>query len=270
MQTFLMCEPTFFDVEYVINPWMEGNQGKVDKALAARQWNNLYEVLAQRASIRLIPPVAGLPDMTFTANGGFVSRHREVIVSSFRHRERQPEALHFKRFFEEANYRIVPIGKGLEFEGAGDALFDISGQVWMASGFRSNKAVESEIASALDVVTRGLTLVDPRWYHLDTAFCPLSHGEVIVYANAFSADSVAMIRHAFRDQAIWISDEDANNFACNAINVGDDVILHRASGALTGALREKGYHVIEVDVSEFMKSGGACKCLTLDLQDRRS
>jgi N-dimethylarginine dimethylaminohydrolase len=198
-----------------------------------------------------------------------VSHHREVIVSTFRHRERQPEASHFRRFFEEAGYRIVPIGKGLEFEGAGDALFDADGQVWTASGFRSHRAVESEIAGALDVVTRGLTLVDPRWYHLDTAFCPLAHGEVLVYASAFSADSAALIRHAFRDKVIWVSDEDAANFACNALNIGDDVILHRASAELKATLAGRGYQVIEVDVSEFMKSGGACKCLTLDLQERR-
>jgi len=269
MQTFLMCKPTYFDVEYVINPWMEGNQGKVNKPLAARQWQNLYDVLAQRVSIKLIEPVAGLPDMTFTANGGFVSHHREVIVSAFRHAERQPEAPHFKRFFEEAGYHVIPLGKNLEFEGAGDALFDTSGQVWIGSGFRSHKAVESEITSALDVATRGLTLVDPRWYHLDTAFCPLSHGEVIVYEKAFSADSAATVRHAFRDQAIWVSAEDASNFACNAISIGDDVILYKASPQLKTALGNKGYNVIEVDVSEFMKSGGACKCLTLDLQDRR-
>ena len=265
MQAFLMCEPAYFDVEYVINPWMEGNQGKVDKILAARQWQNLYAALAQRASIRLIAPVAGLPDMTFTANGGFVSHHREVIVSTFRHPERQPEAPHFGRFFEKAGYRIVPIGKGLEFEGAGDALFDTDGRVWTGSGFRSHKAVESEIAGALDVVTRGLTLVDPRWYHLDTAFCPLSHGEAIAYANAFAADSIATIQQAFGDKAIWVSGEDASNFACNALNVGDDVILHKASNGLKTALAGKGYNVIEVDVSEYLKAGGACKCMTLEL-----
>lgn len=266
MQTFLMCKPRYFDVEYVINPWMEGNQGKVDKALAARQWQNLYDTLAQRASIKLIEPVAGLPDMVFTANGGFVSRHREVIVSSFRHAERQPEAPHFRKFFEEAGYRTIPLGRNIEFEGAGDALFDAAGQVWTGSGFRSHETVDGEIARALHVATRGLTLVDPRWYHLDTAFCPLSRGEVIAYAKAFSADSVAAIQRAFGDKAIWISDEDAGDFACNALSVGDDVILHKASNELRGALRNRGYNVIEVDVSEFLKSGGACKCLTLDLQ----
>ncbi len=265
MQTFLMCEPVYFDVEYVINPWMEGNQGKVDKPLAARQWQHLHHLLAQRASIRLIDPVAGLPDMVFTANGGFVSHHREVIISSFRHPERQPESAHFRRFFEQADYRIIPLGKAIEFEGAGDALFSADGRVWTGSGFRSHRSVDSEIAHALHVGTRGLTLVDPRWYHLDTAFCPLARGEVIAYAKAFSADSVATIQQAFGDKAIWVSDEDAGNFACNAVNVGDDVILHKASDSLKAALGGRGYNVIEADVSEFMKAGGACKCLTLEL-----
>lgn len=265
MQTFLMCEPRYFDVEYVINPWMEGNQGKVDKPRAAGQWQNLHDVLAQRASIRLIAPVAGLPDMVFTANGGLVSRHREVIVSSFHHCERQPEAPHFRRFFEQEGYRLIPLGKDLEFEGAGDALFDATGRLWTGWGFRSHQAVEREIAHALHVDTRGLTLVDPCWYHLDTAFCPLARGDVIAYANAFAPDSIAAIRQAFGDKTIWVSHEDGRNFACNAISVGDDIILHKASAALKTALGERGYNVIEVDVSEFLKSGGACKCMTLEL-----
>ena len=91
MKHFLMCEPRFFEVCYVINPWMEGNQGKVNKETAKQQWENLYGILSGLASVSLIEPVAGLPDMVFTANAGLV-RNKEVIVPSFRHAERQPEA----------------------------------------------------------------------------------------------------------------------------------------------------------------------------------
>ncbi len=265
MQTFLMCAPWHFDVEYVINPWMEGNQGRVDRALASRQWQALYDALEKRASIRLIEPVPGLPDMVFTANGGFVSRDGRVIVSSFHHRERQPESAHFRRFFEQAGYRVVPWDDTIEFEGAWDALFDSGGVAWVGSGIRSHHSAQAAIAGAFEVETRGLTLVDPRWYHLDTAFCPLSRGHAIAYAKAFSADSLTLIRDALGERVIWISDEDAASFACNALCVGDEVILYRASDPLKAALRGKGYGVIEVDVSEFIKAGGSCKCLTLEL-----
>lgn len=265
MKTYLMCEPRHFDVSYVINPWMAGNEGRVDKRLAARQWENLYGILSGKASIRLIEPVAGLPDMVFTANGGFVCRDHEVIVSSFRHPERRAETQYFSEFFAGSGYRVVRLGEGIRFEGAGDALYDSGGQVWVGCGLRSDVGAIPGIAAIVPVRVNGLILVDPRWYHLDTAFCPLANGCVIVYEKAFSARSADEIRKEFGGRAIWISDVDANNFACNAVNAGNDVILHKASGELKAALEKNHFNVIEVEVSEFIKAGGACKCLTLEL-----
>lgn len=265
MKTFLMCKPRYFEVSYVINPWMTGNQGRVNRNLAAQQWENLYGVLSAKASIRLIEPVAGLPDMVFTANGGFVCRDHEVILSSFRYTERQGESQHFCRFFEDAGYRVVRLNGNVKFEGAGDALYDSSGRLWAGYGHRSEIEAIHEIAAILPAQATGLTLIDPRWYHLDTAFCPLSNGYVIAYEKAFSTESANKIRGAFGDRAIWVADEDAHNFACNAVNIGDDIFLHRASGELKALLGKNGFNVVEIDVSEFMKAGGACKCLTLEL-----
>jgi len=127
MKRFLMCEPKFFDVCYVINPWMEGNLGKVNKARAQQQWQNLYDIVARLASVSLIEPVAGLPDMVFTANAGLV-HNNDVIVTSFLHAERKPEAKHFQRFFFSQGYSVKHLGEGTIFEGAGDALFDYARQ----------------------------------------------------------------------------------------------------------------------------------------------
>ncbi|MEW6314554.1 MAG: arginine deiminase-related protein [Pseudomonadota bacterium] len=265
MQTFLMCEPRHYEVNYVINPWMAGNEGCVDKVLAARQWQTLYDVLAARATIRLIEPVAGLPDMVFTANGGLVYRDREVIVSSFRHTERQPESQHFGKYFTDNGYRVRRLDGGVRFEGAGDALYDVQGRLWFGYGHRSDAKAGVELARILGGSVIALELADPRWYHLDTAFCPLANGHVLAYAPAFSRDSVGQIRAAFGERVIWATDADAHNFVCNAVNIGADVILHRASDALKAALYRHGCNVIELDMSEFMKAGGSCKCLTLAL-----
>lgn len=265
MKTLLMCEPRYFEVCYVINPWMDGNRGRVDKMLAAQQWRDLYDVLSGKASIKLIAPVAGLPDMVFTANGGFVCRDREVVISSFRHPERWAESRYFSEFFADSGYRVSGLSSGIRFEGAGDALQDSSGRVWAGYGQRSDAGAIDEIAAMLHVRVHGLALVDPRWYHLDTAFCPLADGCVIAYEKAFSARGADSIAHAFGGRAIWVSEEDANNFACNAVNIGSDVILHKASDELKTSLGKHGFNVIEVGVSEFIKAGGACKCLTLEL-----
>ncbi len=265
MKTFLMCEPRFFEVSYVINPWMTGNQGLVNMELAAKQWKNFHDILSSKASIRLIEPVAGLPDMVFTANGGLVCRDHEVVVSSFRYPERQAESPYFSKFFEDSGYRIMRLNSDIKFEGAGDALYDSNGQVWFGYGHRSDEEALDEIATILHARVYGLTLVDPRWYHLDTAFCPLANGYVIAHEKAFSSQSVNKIKNEFSDRIIWVSDQDANNFACNAVNIGNDIILNKASDELKAALSKNNFYVIEVDVSEFIKAGGACKCLTLEL-----
>jgi N-dimethylarginine dimethylaminohydrolase len=264
MKRFLMCAPKFFDVCYVINPWMEGNLGKVDKALAQQQWQNLYDFVAGRASVSLIAPVAGLPDMVFTANAGLV-HNNDVIVSSFLHAERQPEAKHFERFFSSQGYSVKHLGEGTIFEGAGDALFDTQGRLWVGSGIRSDAHALDEIKAVLEVEAIGLELVNPHWYHLDTCFCPLPQGQALAYAKAFSRKSVAALNDAFGENIIWVSDEDAKNFACNAVAIDQAIIIHKASGELKDALVQHGLEVIETDVSEFLKSGGSCKCLTLQI-----
>ena len=264
MKHFLMCEPKFFDVCYVINPWMEGNLGKVDKALAQRQWQNLHDIVAKLASVSLVEPVAGLPDMVFTANAGLVRRNN-VIVSSFKHAERQPEAGFFEQFFTGHGYRAHHLKQNTVFEGAGDALFDTYDRLWVGSGIRSHAHALHEIVALFEIETYGLELVDPRWYHLDTAFCPLPDGQAIAYEKAFSSKSVELLNEIFGENIVWVSEEDAGNFACNAVSIDRDVIMHKASAELKGVLGQRGFEVIETDVSEFLKSGGACKCMTLEI-----
>ena len=264
MKRFLMCEPKFFEVCYVINPWMEGNMGKVNKALADRQWKNLYDTIAGLASVSLIEPVAGLPDMVFTANAGLVHKN-DFVVASFLHAERQPEAKLFEKFFVSQGYRVQRLGDETIFEGAGDALFDSQSRLWVGFGIRSDSHALDEIIAVLDVEAHALELVDPHWYHLDTAFCPLPQGQAVAHAKAFSARSVDALDHAFGENIIWVSETDAKNFACNAISIDRSIIMHKASAELKFALKQRGFEVIEANVSEFIKAGGACKCLTLEI-----
>jgi N-dimethylarginine dimethylaminohydrolase len=264
MKRFLMCEPKYFDVCYVINPWMEGNLGKVNKALARQQWQSLHDIVARLASVSLIEPVAGLPDMVFTANAGLIQKNN-IIVSSFLHAERQPEAKFFEQFFSLQGYSVHHLQQGTVFEGAGDALFDSQGKLWFGSGIRSDPHALDEIKAVFDVEAVGLELVNPYWYHLDTAFCPLPQGQAIAYAKAFSEKSEAALNAAFGAGILWVSEADAKNFACNAVAIDQTIVMHKASAALKSTLAQCGFKVIETDVSEFLKSGGACKCLMLEV-----
>lgn len=265
MKTYLMCKPKYFEVRYDINPWMTNNIGKVDYNLAQSQWQLLYDIIIERANIKLIEPVHGLPDMVFTANAGIVA-YNQIIISTFRHQQRVKESIYFNKFFTDNWYEVKKIDPSIIFEGAGDALFDEHGELWLGCGQRSDPSSVIAIANSLDLRVNILELIDPNWYHLDTVFCPLDGGLILAYDKAFSPESINLINARFNSNVIWISDDDAQSFVCNAVSIGNEVILNKASNELRLILKDHGYETIEVPMSEFMKSGGSCKCLTLKIQ----
>lgn len=261
---FLMCAPDHYDVDYVINPWMEGNIHKSSRDRAVEQWQQLYYVLKQHAIVDLVTPEKGWPDMVFTANAGLVLGDN-VVLSRFLHKERQGEEPHFKQWFEENGYAVYELPKDLPFEGAGDALLDREGRwLWSGYGFRSELDSHPYIAKWLDIEVLSLRLIDERFYHLDTCFCPLANGYLLYYPGAFDAYSNRMIEmRVAPEKRIAIAEADAVNFACNAVNVDSIVIMNKASDALKQRLAEVGFQVIETPLTEFLKAGGAAKCLTL-------
>jgi lysine-ketoglutarate reductase/saccharopine dehydrogenase-like protein (TIGR00300 family) len=264
----LMCPPEFFGVEYVINAWMEGNIGKAVRSAAMEQWRSLHRRLQEVAEVELISPRAGLPDLVFTANGGVVLGNR-VVLSHFLHRERRAEEPLFGRWFRTHGFEVLDLPADLPFEGAGDALVDRScGWLWAAYGLRSELDAHPLLAQWLDVEVVSLRLLDQRFYHLDTCFCPLEDGWLLYYPPAFDAYSNHVIEQRVpAEKRIIVGETDAASFACNAINLGRRVILNQASAKLKADLAEAGFTVVETPLEEFIKAGGAAKCLALRLTE---
>lgn len=248
----LMCTPEYFGVDYSINPWMDDNIGKVDLDAARRQWQALKDALSQVVQVEVIPGRQRLPDMVFAANAGRVAG-KTFYPSVFKHHQRQGETLIWAEYFLEKRYNIQwPNGT---FEGEGDCLKTAEGWTWAGHGFRSDSgAIHSNFR---------LKLKDPRFYHLDTCFCPLLDNTLLWYRKAFEEPNLESIAFCFK-HIIDVSEEDALNFACNAVVLGNHVFLPK-NKSVTPQLEALGYIVKEFDMSEFIKSGGACKCLVLYL-----
>lgn len=260
----LMCAPDHYDVDYVINPWMEGNIHKSSRDRAVEQWQKLYHVLKDRALVDLVTPAKGWPDMVFTANAGLVLGDN-VVLSRFFHKERQGEEPYFKEWFEQNGFTVYELPKDLPFEGAGDALFDREGRwLWAGYGFRSELDSHPYIAGWLDTEVVSLRLIDERFYHLDTCFCPLTGGYLLYYPPAFDSYSNRVIEMRIPpEKRIVVEEPDAVCFACNAVNVNNTIVMNQVSDRLKQQLREGGFEVVETPLSEFLKAGGAAKCLTL-------
>lgn len=263
-----MCPPTNFSVAYDINPWMTSNVGG-STAGAWRQWDRLVETLhcAGDVQIECVEPHAAVPDLVFTANAALISNGL-AIMSSFRHPERRREQNTYRAFLSRAGFATTHLEQTY-FEGAGDALFDRTRPVLYAGyGWRSERTAAAQIADTLGVRTIPLLLVDERFYHLDTCLCPLASGHVLVFMNAFSPHAQTLLRRAIEPgYLIDVSPQDALAFACNAVEIGDAIVLHSASRSLRERLNAAGYRVFGTDLSEFHKSGGSAKCLTLKLDD---
>ena len=260
----LMCPPTHFEVSYVINPWM--NQGAVRSREARRQWQQLHDALTEHVEVVCIEPQPGLPDMVFTANAGVVIGDR-AMASHFLPKERRGEEAFFKGWFRHNGYQLVELPEEIGFEGAGDCLLDpTDGFLWTGLGPRTEPEAYAYLSRAFgrEVVT--LRLIDPRYYHLDTCFCPLEGGHVMYHPGAFHPTSRSEIeRRVPAALRIEVDAADAAQFACNAVSIGRHIFLNQASETLSATLAAAGYQLHAVDLSEFLKAGGSAKCLTLML-----
>ena len=258
----LMCPPDYFGIEYEINPWMNVRVGS-DTARSRVQWDALVETLrGLGVTVEWMEPVAGLPDLVFTANAGLVYQNL-FVCSRFRFAVRQGEAEHFSAWAETHGLEVVRPPERYHFEGAGDALF--CGETLFA-GYRFRSDVKSHqwVGERLGVEVLPMELVDPRFYHLDTCFCPLAPGWAIYYPGAFDEYGRSVLRDRIPN-LIEVAPEEAISFSCNAVVVGRSVVLNRGASKLADTLRELGFEARPLEFTEFIKSGGSAKCLTLRL-----
>ncbi|WP_304454926.1 dimethylargininase [Nocardiopsis sp. YSL2] len=262
---YLMCPPTYFAVEYAINPWMDPAAG-VDRARAIRQWEalrDLYRSLGHRVSE--ITPIDGLPDMVFAANGALVVDGR-VYGARFASAERTPEGPAYLDWFRQAGFTQTREPKHVN-EGEGDFI-TLDEVVLAATGFRTEAAAHQEAERFLGRPVITLQLVDPRFYHLDTALFALSGDQVAYYPGAFSDGSRRVLASLFPD-ALLATEEDAAVLGLNAVCDGTDVVIAAEAVSLAERLRDRGYRVHPVELDELRKAGGGAKCCTLEIRHAR-
>ena len=265
MSRLLVCPPDYFQIDYEINPWMR-RENAVVSSRAIGQWEALMKVLEKEvgAGLERMQPVQGLPDLVFTANAGVVVGRR-ALVSRFRHPERQREEAHFEQWFRTHGYEVLTLDKTCYFEGAGDLLgFP---DAWFG-GYRQRTDIRAfpRLSEIFQREIIPLELIDSRFYHLDTCFCPLSGGELLYFPFAFDSYGQAAIAQRIpEEQRLAVPEEEAIRFACNAVCVGKQVVIPAGCPRTTRLLADRGYRAHVVDLDEFMKSGGAAKCLTLAL-----
>jgi N-dimethylarginine dimethylaminohydrolase len=266
-KTILMCRPEHFTVSYRINPWMHP-EDPTDTSLAVRQWEELYRVYLDLGfEVELIDPIPGLPDMVYAANGGF-TLDGIAYGAKFQYSERGPEGPAYMDWFRAHGFTVAePVSVN---EGEGDFLL-VGDRILAGTGFRSDAASHDELRKLYgrEVVT--LQLVDPSFYHLDTAIAVLDtdsrhgQGNIAYLPKAFSPESREIIETLYPD-AVVVDDEDAAVLGLNSFSDGKNVVIASRAVGFERSLRERGYTPIGVDLSELLLGGGGVKCCTLELR----
>lgn len=266
-----MCPPEHFGVLYEINPWMH-TQVAVDPERARTQWETLAQTLRDAgAEIEALAPQPGLPDLVFTANAGVVNRlphgtpaaAARFVPSRFRHPERRGETPHDAAWFEAHGYEVLPLPEGLSHEGAGDAL--PFGAAYL-SGYRlrSDAAAHVELSRLIGAPVHPVELTDPRYYHFDLTFCPLDQRRALVAPRAWDSYGRKVVAAAV-PEPFELDDDETASFCANSVVVGTTVVMPACPPRIGHQLEAWGFDVAVVDMSEFQKAGGACRCLTLAL-----
>jgi N-dimethylarginine dimethylaminohydrolase len=257
-----MCPPTYFTVSYEINPWMHADN-PTNTNVAVRQWQRLRDVYLDLGHrVETIDPLPGLPDMVYAANGALVVDGL-VYSAKFRYPERQPEAHAYEQWFASRGYRTHTARK--TNEGEGDML--VTGRTILAgTGFRTRPKAHAELARLLnDVEVLTCELVDPRFYHLDTALAVLAPDQVAYHPPAFAAETRDLLADRF-PEAVIVAEKDAAVLGLNAVSDGEHVIVTPAAPRFADQLRERGYSPIGVKTTELLKGGGGAKCCTLEIR----
>ena len=258
---FAMCAPTYFGVEYSINPWMDPAR-RVDAERATAQWEALHDTLKHAgAEIALIEPRPGVPDLVFTANAALIDG-RDAMLATFRHAERQAERPIAAGFLADQGFAVHELPPGRVQEGAGDAL-PFGNSLVAGFGWRSSReGYDSIAARGISVVP--VQLVDARLYHLDITFCPIDDRRALIAPSGLSRASIRELTRLV-PEPIVLSDDDALRFAANSVVVGKNIVMPYVPVAAGRTLERLGFTVAECEMSEFTKAGGACRCLTLAL-----
>lgn len=263
---YLMVEPAHFRVDYAINPFMDPAD-QPDPATTRDQWDALgAAILDAGGAVDVLGQRPDAPDMVYAMNLGLPflggPTGRTAVLSHMRFPERRMETATAAGWFADRGYTLRTIGSegiGAHFE-AGDA-FAWRGELVVGHGPRTERLALKHLANDLDVTVRGVRLTHPGMYHLDLAFCPLDDTRAMVCLDAFEPASAQRLLDLVPEPLV-LTEAEAMTFCANSVVVGRTVIMPACPDRVRARLEEWEFEVVVVGVSEFLKGGGAIRCLT--------
>jgi len=245
-----------------------------DPLRARHQWLDVVAAIeAAGGTVEVLPQLPEAPDMVYAMNlglalqetGGDASR---VVLSHMRYPQRRMETPEADSWFAEHGFVRRSVGRdgvGAHFE-AGDA-FAWRGELVVGYGPRTEELALKHLATDLGVSVRGIRITHPGMYHMDIGFCPLDETRAMVCPAAYDDASAAALLDLVPEPLV-LTEEEGLAFCANSIVLGRTIVMPACTDRVRRQLETWGFEVVVVEVGEFLKGGGAIRCMTNPLDVR--
>lgn len=267
LKKVILCEPTFMTIKQAINETQQQYlKDNIDTKKAIEQHRVFVETFKiNGVEVELLPAEERFPEQIFTRDIGFTIGN-QVFVAEMAHDIRSGEEKPFIKWLEKEKTTYTNlIGDHIE---GGDVLID-GKTIFIGISNRTNEMAIHHLQNLLPTYEVVPIPFTDTFLHLDCVFNIISPNEALIYPGEIDEEKVKLL--ATRYNFIEVSKDEQATLGTNVLSIGEKKIIslpinHRVNEEL----RKRGYTVIEVDITEIIKSGGAFRCCSLPILRIRS
>lgn len=239
----------------------------IDVEKAIQQHNEFVETLRKfDIEVFLLPYHRKFPEQVFTRDIGF-TLGETIFVADMANSIRSGEEDILKQWLEDENISYYNI-MGLQIEG-GDVIIDRD-TIFIGLSNRTKKDAIDHLSDLLNKQFKIIPIDFPKKYlHLDCVFNIVSPETAIIYPEALTEEYIKMLSKRY--ELIEVTEEEQFTLGTNVLSIGNKKILSLpVNKGVNKQLRQRGFDVIEIDISEIIKSGGSFRCCTLPIERESS
>lgn len=262
LKRVILCQPQYMTIRDVINETQKHfkNEGiHIERAL--EQHENFVQTLRKNGiEVILLPYHKKYPEQVFTRDIGF-TLGETVFVADMASKVRQGEENVLKQWLEDEGFSYYNIN-GDHIEG-GDVIID-GKTIYVGLSDRTNQQAADHLQRLLSSFEVKAIPFKEKYLHLDCVFNVVSPEIALVFPEALTEEDIKFFRSRY--QLIEVSKEEQFTLGTNVLSIGNKRILSLpVNKEVNKQLRARGFEVIEVDITEIIKSGGSFRCCTLPI-----
>lgn len=262
LKKVIVCEPRYMKIDEIINETQRHfAKDNINMKRAMKQHQQFVDTMkANGVDVYKLPAMEKFPEQVFTRDIGFTIGET-VFVSRMGSNIRDGEEKVLRNWLLEHQINLSLI-EGDRIEG-GDVIVH-GDTVFIGVSGRTSEETIQELQSQLPHMNVVAVPFDPIYLHLDCVFNILSETDALIYKHAFEEKDYQRLAEKFN--VIEVEKDEQFTMGTNVLSIGNKKVLSLpVNKNVNAALRERGYEVLEVDISEIIKSGGSFRCCSMPL-----